>query len=129
MSGPYPREIYEAFDGSDKPRPFVIVSRRELNDRYFLAVPFTSTRLDERRDLPHCVYFSEGSFGLTKACVAQAEAMTLLRRSDLTVPSEPIGTVTVAKFERIISAVGFVMDAECEPANGASASASAGHPG
>lgn len=121
--GPYPREIYEAFDGSDKPRPFVIVSRPELNDRYFLAVPFTSARLDERRNLPQCVYFNEGSFGLTKACVAQAESMTLLRRSDLTVPPEPIGTMNVAKFERIISAVGFVLDAECKLANRASASA------
>ena len=112
----FPGEIYQAFDGTGGARPFVVVSRAELNrGKYFLAIPFTTARLAERRVLPNCVYFRRGSFGLKKACVAQAEALTLLRRSDLTQPPTPIGTISPAKFTTLISAVGFVLDADCHP--------------
>ena len=56
----FPGDIYEAFDVSGRTRPFVVVSRAELNrGHYFLAVPFTTTRLADREGQPTCVRFDK----------------------------------------------------------------------
>ena len=109
-------EVYRAFVGTDKPRPVVVVSQSQFNrGHYCLAIPFTTARLGERRSLPNCVYFRKGSFGLTKACVAQAEAMTLLRRTDLVQPVSRLGKLSQARMADLISAVGYVIGADCNP--------------
>lgn len=109
-------EVYRAFVGTGKPRPVVVVSQSQFNrGHYCLAIPFTTARLTERRRLPSCVYFRKGSFGLTKACVAQAEAMTLLRKSELVQPVSRLGRLSQARIADLVSAVGHVIGADCNP--------------
>lgn len=112
-----PGEIYLAFDpAGDKKRPFVVVSRHELNQGdYFLAVPFTTQNLAVRRSLPNCVHFPRGAFGLPKECVAQAEALTLLRVVDLAQPVERLGVLSGAAMARVIAAIGYAINADCKP--------------
>ena len=116
MSDVAPGAIFLANDGSGKPRPFVVVSRAELNrGRYCVAVPFTTRRLEKRRRLPNCVFFAKGSGGLPKACVAQTDAVTLLRLSDILPPAQPIGSVGQGRLSELISALGYVIGADCRP--------------
>jgi len=111
-----PGEIYRAFVGAGRPRPVVIVSQPQFNrGHYCLAIPFTTAKLAERRKLSNCVYFRKGSFGLTRGCVAQAEAMTLLRRADLVQPVSCLGRLSQARMADLISAVGCVIGADCNP--------------
>ncbi len=129
-----PGEIYWAFDGSGGRRRFVVVSRASLNrGDYFLAVPFTSGRLDVRRTLPNCVYFNGGAFvGLPQDCVAQAEALTQLRKADLVQPAESLGTIGTVAMARLITAIGHVLDSDCHPrppVTGPLAPVSGGPPG
>ncbi len=114
LEPPSPGEVYWAFDGTGGKRPFVVVSRADLNrGNYFLAVPFTTGRIEARRHLPTCVHFSKGAFGLPKECVAQADALTQLRRSDLAEPTQKLGTLSQATLQAIITAIGYVLEAEC----------------
>ena len=93
-----------------------MLSRSELNrGQYCVAVPFTTQRLDRRRKLPNYVFFSKGSCGLPKACVAQAEAVTFVRQSDIVSPIVPVGKVSQRELADLISAVGYVIGAVCEP--------------
>ena len=103
-----PGEIYMAFDGSGKQRPFVVVSRGELNrGNYFLAVPFTTARLEERRNLPNCVSFPRGAFGLDRECAAQTDALTQLQKSDLSTPIERVGTLSSTYYLRLVEAISY----------------------
>ena len=113
----FPGEIYEAFDRVGRLRPFVVMSRPELNKGdYFLAAPFTTARLEERQHVRSCVFFSRGSFGLAKSCVAQADALTVLRKTDLVEPPTPLGKLDAGKWRQLVRAMGFVVQAECHPA-------------
>jgi len=109
-----PGEVYWAF--FDKPRPVVVVSREELNrGDYVVVLPLTTAQLALRRSLPSCVAIQGRVYGL-KDCVAQAEMITVLFRSDLIDPAEgPIATLADETMREIVRAVGFVMQAECEP--------------
>jgi len=113
---PRPGEIYWAFvEGGDR-RPIIVVSREELNrGNYVVAVPLTSARLDLRRSLPNGVAFSAGEHGLTKDCVAQAEAITLLELSDLDLQTGCLGALDSQTSRRLIQAIGYVLAAACEP--------------
>lgn len=116
MSVISPGDIYLVHDLSGKHRPFVVLSRAELNrGHYCVGVPFTTQRLDVRRTLPNCVYFGKGSFGLTKRCVAQADAVTLLRTSDIVRPVVRVGKLSQPKLAELIAAVGYVIGAHCSP--------------
>lgn len=111
-----PGEIYLAFDAAGGRRPFVVVSRSELNrGEYFLAVPFTTRNVAVRRSLPNCVHFDRGAFGLPKECVAQAEALTILRTIDLVQPVARLGVLSRDAMARLISAIGHVIQADCTP--------------
>jgi mRNA interferase MazF len=66
-----PGEVHLAdiFEGGT--RPVVIVSREELNrGALYLAVPITSSRVDERRRYPNYVYLPSGAGGLRQDSVA-----------------------------------------------------------
>lgn len=111
-----PGEIYWAYDGSGGRRPFVVISREELNrGKYFLAVPFTSARYEQRKDQPSCVPFQEGDHGLPKTCVAQAEALTQLRRADLGESIDLIGRLDASAHRDLIKAIGNAIGGRCEP--------------
>ena len=109
-----PGDIYLAETEAGK-RPAVIVSREELNrGRWIVAVPITSSHFAARSVLPHCVPFRTGEFGLTKDCVAQAEAITYLAISDLDMETGVLGTLDGVRMRGLIKAVGSMMGSDCE---------------
>ena len=116
----YPGDIYRAFDGAEacSQHRFVVLSRADLNrGDYFLAVPITTGQLEVRRRLPNCVFFPAGAFGLTDNCVAQADALTQLRKTDLVEPIERLGILSPDALRRVIAAVGSAIGADCEMLN------------
>jgi len=107
-------EIYMA-DLSAGKRPVIILSRNELNrGNAVLVVPITSTRFLIRSKLPNCVAFRAGEFGLIHDCAAQCEQAAAIETS-LIDTSACIGRLTEDVMRDVIRAVGYVMDAECEP--------------
>jgi len=111
-----PGEIYLA-DTEGGKRPAVIVSREELNrGHWVVAVLITSTQFATRSTLPHCVPFRVGEFGLTKDCVAQAEAITYIAVSDLDMSLGVVGVLDETRMRDRIRAIGNMMGSECEPA-------------
>jgi mRNA-degrading endonuclease toxin of MazEF toxin-antitoxin module len=111
-----PGEIYMAETEAGK-RPAVIVSREELNrGHWVVAVLITSADFAVRSALPHCVPFSAGEFGLTKDCVAQAEAITYVAISELDMDAGAIGVLDEVRLRELIKAIGNMMGSDCEPA-------------
>lgn len=112
-----PGEIYWAYLFGNQRHPVVVVSREALNrGDYFVGVPLTSQRIDIRKTLPNCVYFPKGAHGLPKECVAQAEAMSQMRKSQLVRSDGPIGKLSESTLAALISAIGNVIGADCFPA-------------
>ncbi|MBI4717987.1 MAG: type II toxin-antitoxin system PemK/MazF family toxin [Planctomycetes bacterium] len=111
---PRPGEIYFAIH--DKRRPIVVVSREELNrGGYVLAVPLTSSKLEIRRELSNCVFIEGRRIGLPKDCVAQLESVSLLAKEYLELEAGPLAALDPETMRAIIRALGYVIDAECEP--------------
>lgn len=110
-----PGEIYIT-DTEFGPRPMIVVSREELNrGNYVVGVLCTSARFSERSALPNCVPFKSGEFGFTKDRTAQAEAISFFRKADIHMDEGPIGMLTDAALRDLIRAIGYLMDADCEP--------------
>jgi mRNA-degrading endonuclease toxin of MazEF toxin-antitoxin module len=98
------------------PRPAIVVSREILNrGDYVVVVLCTTTRFEERSVLPNCVPFSAGEFGFTKNCVAQCEAIAIVDQMDLDTAKGPIGMLDAERLRTLIRAIGYVIEAECEP--------------
>ena len=111
-----PGEIYWADFPDVGRRPVAVVSREELNrGRYVVAVQFTSARIEIRRDLPNCVAFRAGTFGFAKDCVAQAETITVFDLANLDLEAGPIGVLDSHAKRDLIQAIGYLIEAECEP--------------
>jgi mRNA-degrading endonuclease toxin of MazEF toxin-antitoxin module len=110
-----PGEIYLAdFDEGGR-HPVIIVSRETLNrGNYVLVVVCTSARFATRRNLPNCVPFQAGQFGFTKDCVAQCENLLLLHKAQIAFPSVPLGALDGTNLHRVIKAIGYVLEADCE---------------
>lgn len=110
-----PGEIYLAdFDEGGR-HPVIVVSRESLNrGNYVLVVVCTSARFALRRNLPNCVPFQAGQFGFTKDCVAQCENLLLLHTTQLDLMSGPMGVLDIAYLHRMLKAIGYVLDADCE---------------
>ncbi len=109
-----PGEIYFARGEIGGRRPVIVISREPLNrGRYVVVVGLTTQEVSRRRHLPNCVAFRAGEFGLTRACVAQAEAITSLPNNLL--DDHPIGRLDDLTLRSVIKAVGQMMDADCEP--------------
>jgi len=97
-----------------KDRPVIIISREELNrGDYVVAIPLTSARIEERESLGNCVRLRAGEFGLTKDCVAQAEMISFLPKSDLDQMIGPVGRLDRETLQEVIAAVGYVFNADC----------------
>lgn len=108
------RAIYYAETEGGK-RPFVVVSRDELNrGHYVVAVPLTSAKYKIRRELPHCVPFKAGEFGLKFDCVAQAELITFIEVADVDRDTGAIGFIDDDRWREVVRAIGVMMDSECE---------------
>jgi mRNA-degrading endonuclease toxin of MazEF toxin-antitoxin module len=98
------------------PHPVVVVSREELNrGDYVVAVVFTSARFAVRSQLPNCVPFRAGEFGLTKDCVAQGETIANIPTDQLDLAGGPIGTLDDARMRDLVRAIGNVISSDCEP--------------
>jgi mRNA-degrading endonuclease toxin of MazEF toxin-antitoxin module len=112
---PTPGQVYWAY--RDKRRPVIVVSRNSLNSgNRIVVVPLTSARLEERRSLRNCVLLDPRRHGLPKACVAQTELIATIDMRDLIVNEGPITTIDGETLRRLVRAIGYMMDAECEPA-------------
>ena len=59
--------------------------------------------------------FRAGQFGLTKDCVAQCENTLTLDIAVMQTAHGPIGRLDHATMRDVIRALGFVIEAECEP--------------
>jgi len=111
-----PGEIYMADLVAAGRRPVLVVSRESLNrGNYVTIVSFTTGRLALRRELPNCVFFANGEFGLTADCVAQGETLSGISIDELDIARGPIGVLDEPSLRRVIHAVGFVLDSHCEP--------------
>ena len=116
LMAPRPGEIYWAYVGNGGRHPVIVVSREELNrGDHFIGVLLTSSRLETRRNLPNCVSFLAGQHGLSRDCVAQAESITFLNRSDIDWEAGPVGTLDDNGRRDVIRAIGHVISADCEP--------------
>lgn len=112
-------EIYWWLDVAGGTRPVVVVSREEMNrGAYVVVVPFTSAKMGSRRKLANCIPFRAGQFGLTKDCVAQAEAVAQVRKVSIDLSSGALGRLDDEAMRDVIRAVGYVMASECEPEYG-----------
>src|SRR5215510_14720706 len=89
-----PGEIYVADFPEAGPQPVIVVSRENLNRGYYaLVVVCTSTRLAVRSQLPNCVPFQAGQFGLTTDCIAQCENILSIDKRQLDFDNGPIGVL------------------------------------
>jgi len=94
--------------------PVIVISREELNrGDYVLVVPVTSGKFESRKDLENCVPFSPGEFGFEKHCVAQAEMVSWLFKTDLDLEHGRMGRLTDEALGEVVEAVGYVMGAKC----------------
>ena len=117
MKTPEHGEVYWAsLEGSGR-HPVIVVSRQQLNrGHYVVVVPVTSRKFEERVKMPTCVALRAGRFGFTADCVAQAENVTLLEKGWIDAESGPLGRLDRESMRGLVHAIGYVIDAECEPA-------------
>lgn len=110
-------EIYWAEFADAGRRPVIVVGRNELNRGHqCLIVPLTSRQVERRSQLPNCVPFSAGDFGLNKDCVAQCELLSIVPLEKVELHLGPLGRLDDRRLRDIIRAIGHVLDADCEPA-------------
>jgi mRNA-degrading endonuclease toxin of MazEF toxin-antitoxin module len=84
-------------------RPAVIITRNELNrGRLILVVPCTSSRVDERRQLPNHVFLAQGEGGLAGDSVVQCH---LIQPVEVTTLLKNIGTLSGAKLAEVMFAL------------------------
>ena len=113
---PMPGDIYWSITNGGNPRPVIVVSRQELNrGEYIVAVPVTSTRLEQRWTLPNCVTFKAGEFGFRVNCVVQVESITLFEKTELDLYNGPLERLDDERMREVVRAIGYVISADCEP--------------
>jgi mRNA-degrading endonuclease toxin of MazEF toxin-antitoxin module len=111
-----PGEIHLAEFPEAGRHPVIVVSREELNrGDYVLAVFCTSARFAVRSKLPNCVPYAAGQFGFTADCVAQCENVLSIEVSQLDLSAGPIGVLNESALRDVIRAIGYVLEAHCEP--------------
>ncbi|HXU44179.1 MAG TPA: type II toxin-antitoxin system PemK/MazF family toxin [Thermoanaerobaculia bacterium] len=111
-----PGEIYTADFSEAGSHPVIVISREDLNrGHYALVVVCTSSRFAVRRELPSCVPFLAGQFGFTANCVAQCENILSIEKRQLDLDAGPIGSLDERSLREIVKAIGYVIEADCEP--------------
>jgi mRNA-degrading endonuclease toxin of MazEF toxin-antitoxin module len=119
MRVPLPGEVYFAYVEGGKRRRVIVVSRQELNrGSYLIAIPTTTRRLSTRYGLANCVFLAAGREGFPEDTIAQAESITMLEMSDLDLESGPITILDGGEMQELIRAIGYVIDADCQPGSG-----------
>jgi mRNA-degrading endonuclease toxin of MazEF toxin-antitoxin module len=98
------------------PHPVIVTSREPLNrGRYALVVPCTSSRFATRSKLANCVSFRAGEFGFTVDCVAQCENMLSIDHAQLDLAAGPLGVLDRPTLGKVVAAIGYVIESNCEP--------------
>jgi mRNA-degrading endonuclease toxin of MazEF toxin-antitoxin module len=111
-----PGEVYYADVPLAGWRPIIVVSREDLNrGRTVLAIPTTTVRFVVRSRLPNCVPFRAGEFGFTSDCVAQGEQTGPVPVAGIDVANGPLGVLDDIALRTVIRAIGYVIEADCEP--------------
>jgi mRNA-degrading endonuclease toxin of MazEF toxin-antitoxin module len=106
-------EIYLVPFGQGKPRPVVIISHDVLNGGdYVIVVPFTSQKLDVRKGLQSCVFFNAREGGLDKDCVAKADEIQRISKTEIDWRIGRIGRFSSEQMRKIVRAVRFVIQDE-----------------
>lgn len=100
-------EVYRLkHDAVGKPRPFVVVSRNELNrGNTVIGIPFSSNNLAKKRQQPSCAFFAQGEGGLTADCVAMTSEIATVFLSNIQFSAGPLGTFDDAQMERLFEAL------------------------
>ncbi len=80
-----------------------------------MVVVCTSARFALRQTLPNCIPFRAGQFGFTTDCVAQCDNVLSIEKTQLDLALGPIGTLDEIALRDVIKAIGYVIDADCEP--------------
>ncbi len=89
-------------------RPAVVVSRGELNrGRLILVVPCSSSRVEQRAELPNHVLLPRGVAGLSADSVAQAHLIQPVESSLFT---ERLGTLAPEQLAQVLLSVAWVID-------------------
>jgi mRNA-degrading endonuclease toxin of MazEF toxin-antitoxin module len=110
-----PGEIYMADIPRGQKHPVVVLSREELNQGIqVITAMITSVSFDVRSRLANCVPLQAGQFGMTKDCVIQCENVVAL--SIARMESTPVGRLDSVTMRDDVKALGYVFDADCEPA-------------
>lgn len=112
-----PGEIYWADDVVNDKRHLVIIVSREEHNRgsYVVVVPTTSQGFSRRQHLRNCVAFGAGDFCFSVPTVAQAENISLIEKSELDLWTGPVDMLDPEVMRNVIRAVGYVIEADCEP--------------
>jgi mRNA-degrading endonuclease toxin of MazEF toxin-antitoxin module len=111
-----PGEIYLADFPEAGRHSVIVVSREDLNrGHYVLAVFCTSSRFAVRSQFPNCAPYHAGQFGFTADCVAQCENVLSIETSQLDLSAGPIGVLDASSLRDVIRAIGYVLEADCEP--------------
>ncbi len=111
-----PGEIYLADIPPGQRHAVVVVSREELNrGDYLVAALITSKNFAVRSRLANCLVLRAGQFGMQKDCVVQGETAGPVEKTLIDLPSGPIGKLDDMTLRDVIRAIGYVLDADCEP--------------
>lgn len=110
-----PGEIYWAELDVGR-HPILIVSRELLNrGATVVALLITTSKFALRSKLPNCIVFRSGEFGLHRDCVALGESIGPIPVDIIRKDEGPIGALPDGRLREAIRAIGYVIDAECEP--------------
>lgn len=104
----FPGEIYLAdiFEGGT--RPVIVVSREQLNrGGLYLAVPITSSRVEERRRYANYVFLPAGAGGLREDSVAVAHLVQPVRVEML---REKWGQLSQALVQQVLVGIAWSID-------------------
>ena len=92
-----------------KPRPFLVLSRVELNGRYHvLGAPFSTQKLNERSRQKQCVMFEQGEFGLFENCALQVDSITTIPFDKIDTSQQRLGTLSPDKLAEVEEAIRYV---------------------
>jgi len=112
-----PGEIYWAFiSGEGRHRVIVVSAERFNRGGRAIVVLVTSRHFELRRRLFNCVPLRAGECGMKRDCVAQCENIFPIKASELDLESGPIDRLDGEKMREVIRAIGYVIEADCEPA-------------
>ena len=103
-------DIYLLPFGKGKQRPVVAMLRDVINDGdSIVVVPFTTQKLEERRDKPYCVFVPTGVGGGTMDRIAKADEITRIFKDDIDWTKGKLGRLPNEYMVKIIRAIRYVI--------------------